>query len=86
MSVIGKQFLYRRRGVVMGMVKIKRIDGQRLKPRDSVDYFRDNPELWEDLKFSKVIEIPEEVFPTLVAVEIVKEEAPIKKPKKGDAE
>ncbi|RJR27773.1 hypothetical protein C4561_01575 [candidate division WWE3 bacterium] len=52
-------------------VKIQRVEGERLLPRDAVEFFKQHPEEWEKLKFGEVIEVPEEIVPNLKAVVIV---------------
>ena len=54
-------------------IKIKRIGEERLHPRDSCAYFMKNKKDWYDMKWGKVIDIPEEIFKELKGVEIVKE-------------
>ena len=44
----------------------------RLKPRDSVKYFSDNPELWQKLKDGEEVEVPDEIVKDLVGIEEVK--------------
>lgn len=55
------------------MVKIKRVEGQRLFPGYNFEYFRNNPELWYKLKAGEVIEVPKSLVELMTGVKIVKE-------------
>jgi len=52
-------------------MKVQKVEGMRLLPRDSVPFLRENQKLWEDLRAGKVIDIPDDVFVQLVGVKEV---------------
>ncbi len=43
----------------------------RLRPRDAVLFFEEHPDIWDNLKNGKEIEIPDEIFGSLAGVEQV---------------
>lgn len=57
----------------------------RLDPRDSVEYYKNNPQVFRELKQGKNVEVPEEVALQLYGVEVVEiiEETEKKKSKRG---
>lgn len=54
-------------------MKVKRVG--RLWPRDKFEFFRNNHDLWTQLKEGEVIEVPDELFAELKGVEEVKQES-----------
>ena len=48
------------------MKRIKRVG--RIQPRGTVEFYRENPDLYKKLKAGETIEVPDDVFPLLTHV------------------
>ncbi len=61
-------------------MKVKRVEGRRIKPGSAHPWFKANRKIWHELKAGQVIDIPEKEFESISelygdSISVVKEEA-----------